>query len=362
MTMDLINSLEEYVTESGSAPTMETMPRNNLSDKGIAGPTGAHVIEEIHTPFNFAYITCTTGTTAYQNITGVTQPEIPDRLAASKEALSLAGVKAGEHILFAYPPLVNVFPKQALEVYGVTWSFLKASSRDALLLALYKEQPRVIIGESSFLRAAIESADKMGMEKLLPKNIVFIGAGTPLDPELARTAGNKMDSRVHDLYGCQEFGWLTLDGIPLRKDLTLLKTDSTEYRDLIVGGLPTGDRFPILETGHCCNPMGKIITYARVRGHADLETTILETTAQGEDTVRRLAKTVLRIKARIVRVSPDVVLGAKKTVVSVHEYGQTPAGVVIEGPEKTRMIDSLLQAQIDYQAFQKNDPAWIKTR
>jgi hypothetical protein len=63
-----------------------------------------------------------------------------------------------------------------------------------------------------------------------------------------------------------------------------------------------------------------------------------------------------------VRVSPDVVLGAKKTVLSVHEYGQTTAGFVIEGPEKTRMIDSLLQAQIDYQAFQKNDPAWIKKR
>jgi hypothetical protein len=46
------------------------------SDKGIAGPTAAHVIEEIHTPLNLALVTFTTGSSAFQNIVGVTQNEL----------------------------------------------------------------------------------------------------------------------------------------------------------------------------------------------------------------------------------------------------------------------------------------------
>lgn len=360
--MDLLKELEEYVDGASTAPTLETMPRNTLEDKGIAGPTGAHVIEEIHTPYNFSYITLTTGTTAFQNITGVTAPEIPDRIGASKKALILSGVKPGDHILLTYPPLVNVFPREALEEYGVTWSFLKASSRDALLLALAKERPRVVMGESSFLRATLDSAKQMGMITLLPRDVIFIAAGTPLDPEFAATARNTVGGSVHDLYGCQEFGWLTLDGFPLREDITLMQTDDSDFRELIVGGLPTGDRFPVLESGHSCNPEGKIITYARVRDSADLETTILETTAGGRDTALRLGRTILRIKARIVRVSPDLVLGAERTVVSVGVYGKKDAQIIVQGPEKTRMIDSLLKSQMEYQAFRKQDATWIKVR
>ena len=352
--MNILKELEEYVNRAdiSSAPTLETMPRNTLSSKGIAGPTGAHVIEEIHTPFNLAYITTTTGTTAFQNITGVTLAEIPARIEASKKALILAGVKQNDNILITYPPLVNVFPKQALEDYGVSWFFLKASSRDALILTLCKDRPRVVLGESSFLRATLQSAEKMGMTDLLPRNIIFIAAGTPLDPELKQEA-QKLDSSVHDLYGCQEFGWLTLDGVPVRNDISLLEHNTktfnphitegvTDNRNLIVGGLPTGDSFPVIDS--------KIITSARKRG-ADLETTILRSPAKGRDTVERLARTILRIKAKIVRVSPDLVLGAEKTLVSVGDY-------VLE--EKTEMLDSLLQAQMDYQSSKKNDPTWVK--
>ncbi|MFQ9936695.1 MAG: hypothetical protein ACLRXQ_12685 [Phascolarctobacterium faecium] len=39
-----------------------------MADKGIAGPTAAHVIEDVHTPLNLAYLTFTTGTSAFQNI------------------------------------------------------------------------------------------------------------------------------------------------------------------------------------------------------------------------------------------------------------------------------------------------------
>jgi len=353
--MNLLKELEDYVNGASTAPTFETMPRNTLSDKGIAGPTGAHVIEEIHTPLNFSYITLTSGTSAYQNITGVTAAELPDRIGASRRALTLAGVNTGDHILLTYPPLVNVFPKQALEQHGVSWSFLQASSRDALLLALCKERPQVVIGESSFLRATLESALKMNMAALLPNNITFLAAGTPLDPEFPPIAARIMESRVYDLYGCQEFGWLTLDGIPLREDITLLQTDDSAYRDLLVGGLPTGDRFPVLDDGN-------IVTSARIRTPAELETTILETTANGQDTALRLARTILRIKAKIVRVSPDLVLGASRTLLSVSAYDSAKRRFFIQGPEKTRMIDSLLQSQMEYQSSQKQDPTWIKKR
>ena len=360
--MDLLKELEAVVNENSIAPTLEAMPRNTLSNKGIAGPTGAHMIEEIHTPFNFSYVTLTTGTTAYQNITGVTAPELPERVTASQRALTLAGISVGDHMLLSYPPLVSVFPKEALELYGVTWSFLKSSSRDALLLALCKDRPRVVVGESSFLRATIESAKKMGMAQLLPQNTIFLAAGTPLDLDFVTIAQDVMNARVHDLYGCQEFGWLALDGIPLRDDITLMQTKDPGYSALLVGGLPTGDCFPISDAGHCCNSKGSIITYSRIRDDADLETIILETTAHGRDTVLRLAKTILRIKAKIVRVSPNLVLSAPRTLVSVHPYGSITSGTQIEGPKKTRMLDTLLQAQLEYQSSAKNDPAWIKGR
>jgi len=358
--MDMLKELEGFVENTSSAPTLESMARMTLADKGIAGPTGAHFIEEIHTPHNLSYITVTTGTMAFQNIVGVTSHEIADRITASVKALKLASVRTGDQLLFTYPTLVNVFPRQALETAGVTWSFLKASSRDALLLALCTEQPRVVIGESSFLRATLEDAAKMGMTGLLPRNLVLIAAGTPLDPDLKPMAQQILNGAVHDLYGCQEFGWLTLDGIPLRDDISLLQTDESDYRDLVVGGLPTGDRFPVLESGHACNPAGEIITYSRIRS-ADLETTILHSTASSRDTVERLARTILRIKARIVRISPDLKLGAEQTAVSLAPYGAA-RGTLLKGPEKTRMIDCLMRSQLDYQSGRKTDPAWVKGR
>lgn len=35
-------------------------------------------------------------------------------------------------------------------------------------------------------------------------------------------------------------------------------------------------------------------------------------------------------------------------------------GIVIEGPEKTRFFDDLVQAQLDYQQKAKADPTWTK--
>lgn len=359
--MDKLQELREYVSTLSTAPTLATMPRRTLADKGIHGPTSAHVIEEIHTPLNLAFVTFTTGTTAFQNIVGVTTPELPARTAAGIKALSLAGAEKGETILFTYPPLVNVFPRQALDEYGVHRSFLETSSRDALILALCEQRPRIVVGESSFLRAALEDARKMNFLDLLPKNTVFITAGTPLDPEFPETAHRLVNGQTHDLYGCQEFGWITLDGIPLRDDISLIPAENDMF-DCVVGGLPTGDRFPVMDAGHRCNRSGKILTYARTRTSPELETTVLATTARDRSTVEQLARTILRIKAKIVRAAPELQVGAEKTILALSRHGENAQQTVLDDPAKTALFDSLLQAQLDYRTQGKNDPAWIKRR
>ncbi|MGL6199421.1 MAG: AMP-binding protein [Lachnospiraceae bacterium] len=360
--MERLKQLREYVEAFSTAPTLASMPRRTLADKGIAGPTGAHVIEEVHTPFNYAYITVTTGTTAYQNLVGVTHQEVADRCQASVRALQLSGVCKNDKILFTYPPLVSVFTKEALIEYGAPWIFLPTSSRDALILTLIEEQPRVIVGESSFFNAALKDAVKMGLADLLPRGLIFIAAGTPLNLELLETAASTTGGTVHDLYGCQEFGLITLDGIELRDDITLIESEKADIYDLVVGGLHTGDSFPVTAAGHCCNPKGKIITYARNRARDEYETVIVETPASAAITIERLAKTVLRMKTKIVRVDPKLKLGSEHTVVRIQPYGKPEQGMLIIGPEKTRLLDVMLQAQRDYQTQSKTDPTWVKER
>ena len=53
---DPITTLEWLVDAQQGIPTLMEMPRRTLSDKGIAGPTAAHVIEEIHTPLNLRWL------------------------------------------------------------------------------------------------------------------------------------------------------------------------------------------------------------------------------------------------------------------------------------------------------------------
>lgn len=363
---DLLQELSQLVEEFGSVPKLEDMPKKTLADKGIDGPTAAHTIEEVHTPLNLAYLTFTTGSSAFQNIVGVTHAEIPERIKASILALEKSGVKPGDKILFTYPPLVNVFSNQALKKYGVSWCFLKRSSRDAFLAALYDEQPNVIVGESSFLRVALEDAEHMGIAEKLPKEIKILTAGTPLDLELFPIAQEVLEAEVHDLYGCQEFGWLAVDGCLLRKDIELVplatKKNQTMY-ELVVGGLPMGDSFPVSETGHVCNKEGKLITYRRERTYPEYEVVIKETTLSSSVTAQRVARTILRIKGRIVKVSPDLVIGAKKTVLELvpdTECKCSEEKFQILGPEKTRLFDDLVQAQIEYQQNSKADPVWMK--
>lgn len=362
----LLAEISEMVKEFGSAPRLEEMPHRTLRDKGIDGPTSAHVIEEVHTPLNLAYLTFTTGSSAFQNIVGVTYAEMPRRIEASVSALEQVGLRAGDEVLITYPPLVNVFSCEALRKFGLRWSFLVRSSRDAFLAALYEKNPKAVIGESAFIRAALEDAKSMGVSGELPQKIVLLTAGTPLDLELLPVAKDVLGATVHDLYGCQEFGWLTLNGVPLREDIQLLKVlaeGKQERYELVVGGLPMGDMFPVTDSGHACNREGKIITYRRVRSYPEYEVLVKATTLSSKVTLSRLARTILRIKGRVIKIAPDVVVNAPRTVLELkpdyYACGDKP-GFLLEGPVKTRMFDDLVQAQLEYQQNGKADPVWKK--
>jgi len=363
---DMLAEIGEMVKEFGSAPTFAEMPRRLLADKGIAGPTSAHVIEEVHSPLNFAYLTFTTGSSAFQNIVGVTYAELPERVRASHQALAMAGVQQGDEVLVTYPPLVNVFSGEAFKSYGLHWSFLVRSSRDAFLAALYEKKPRVVVGESSFIRSALEDAKHMGVAHELPSNLIILTAGTPLDLDLLPVAEEVLQAKVHDLYGCQEFGWLALDGVPLRPDISLVPSGNEGNQkmfEMVVGGLPMGDSFPVTESGHVCDRNGKIITYRRKRSYPEYEVIVKASALSSSVTLGRAARSILRIKGRIVKIAPDVVTNAAQTELElVPDYitAGKQEGFRIEGPEKTKMFDDLLQAQLDYQQNGKADPVWKK--
>ncbi len=358
--------LDEFVRlteEFSTAPTLAAMARRTLADKDAAGPTSAHVIEEIHTPLNLAYTTFTTGSTAFQNIVGVTWPELPERAAAGAAALRRAGARPGDAVLLCYGPLGNVFSRGAFEEAGVRPQFLAHSSRDSFLAALCQDRPALVVGESSFLRASLEDAKKLGLWDLVPEGASLLCAGTPLDLELIPVAAEK-GAAVHDLYGCQEFGWLVMDGVPLRDDLTLVPEAARDgWATLAVGGLPTGDSFPVGGAGHRLNPAGPICTYARRRTAPELEVVVRACTAQSAMTLERACRTILRTKGRIVRPAPAVQMGAAANTLELMAAWPDNASVaVIDDPAKTVLFARLLEAQEQYQATAKSDPLWTKGR
>lgn len=362
---EFFDQLKVMVEEYGTGPKFEEMPRRDLVDKGIGGPTAAHIVEEIHCPTNLNYVTFTTGSSAFQNIVGVTHTEIANRITASHTVFNLVNVKKGSKVLFTYPPLVNVFSKQALECYGLKWSFLIRSSRDAFLEALYREEPDVIVGESSFIKTALIDAKRLGILNFLPKNRTFIFAGTPLDLD-ALPVLEEINGVAHDLYGCQEFGWMILNGMPVREDISLIESHSLDpsYGELVVGGMPMGDSFILSDSGHILNPDGKIITYRRKRTYPEYEVIVKATTLSSKETIDRVARTILRIKSRVVKVDPNVVTSAENTVLE-YRFGigeQPEEPIMLKGPTKTILFDDLVKAQLEYQQMSKTDPTWIKRR
>jgi hypothetical protein len=263
-------------------------------------------------------------------------------------------VAKGSHVLVSYAPLVNVFPMAAFTRHGLTWNFPRRSSRDAFLLTLCLDKPGLVVGESSFIRASLSDALSLGLTDEIPRDVIVFTAGTTLDLELLPIA-ERYGWQVHDIYGCQEFGWLTLDGIPLRDDISLIPSPQKEpYRELVVGGLPMADSFPVSKSGHVCRlqgqAAGEIITYRRQRTHPEYEVYVTATTLNSAETANRAARTILRTKGRVVKVRPDVRISAPATVLElvpgVAGHGQCPeVAATITGPEKTRMFDLMVRAR-----------------
>lgn len=133
----------------------------------------------------------------------------------------------------------------------------------------------------------------MGVAEDLPKGVKAVDCqGTPLGSGVAaRVAQELLQAEVHDLYGCQEIGWLAMDGIPVRDDIRTTPAairGGQQYYELIAGGLPMGDSFPCSESGHVCNKAGKIITYRRERTYPEYEVIVKATTLASAVTLNRV--------------------------------------------------------------------------
>lgn len=90
---------------------------------------------------------------------------------------------------------------------------------------------------------------------------------------------------------------------------------------------------------------------------------VKETSLTSKVTIDRAARSILRIKGRVVKVSPYVKTGQERTKLElIPDRIQAPDRPSIEicGPEKTKLFDDLVKAQLDYQQNGKADPLWSK--
>ena len=149
-----------------------------------------------------------------------------------------------------------------------------------------------------------------------------------------------------------------MDGVPLRPDVRLVPVEPRRAA-VVVGGLVVGDCLEMTKKGHRLNEKGTFITYSARRLLEPWETVILETTAADRETAERAARSILRLKARIVMVSEDLRIGCDTQLLAIRPCARR--GDAIKLPrEKQGMFCDLLQAQIDYQSFGKTDPVWTK--
>lgn len=110
-----------------------------------------------------------------------------------------------------------------------------------------------------------------------------------------------------------------LDGLPLREDISLVAApQGGDWREVIVGGLPTGDNFPVATNGHLCNLQGKIQTWKRRRTTPEYDMVVMATTAHHREIVERTARTILRIKGRVCRVSTQLQTQASATHIRLY--------------------------------------------
>ncbi|OUO92974.1 hypothetical protein B5F39_08960 [Cloacibacillus sp. An23] len=231
----------------------------------------------------------------------------------------------------------------------------------SLIESMLNVQPSAILGEGAFIYASMRDAEKLGFPNLFNRTTRIITAGTPLNLDMHEAAQERR-MEVHDLYGCQEFGWIACDGIPLRNDLSFMPAEK-EWHEVIVGGLPTGDCLILSNSGHMCNRKGRLITYRLKRSVNDIDIVIRASKFKSEETVRRIAKSILRLKGKHVYVSPSVRLGADCTVLELKgsQYNKnTIPSFCIDNAIKTELFDSLAEAQCLYQNDHRHNEVWSK--
>jgi hypothetical protein len=124
-----------------------------------------------------------------------------------------------------------------------------------------------------------------------------------------------------------------------------------------------GDSFVVSDAGHVCDRDGPIITYRRARTTPEYEVIVTHTPARTAELIDKTARSILRIKSRVVKVSPDLVTGAEATRLElVPGQGPRVESIVIEGPQATLLFDALVEAQREMSRSAKTDPAWTKRR
>ncbi|MDY2984051.1 MAG: hypothetical protein SOR75_01830 [Synergistes jonesii] len=351
-----------------SEPTLAEMPRLTLKDKCIDGPAAVHKIEELHTPDNLAFTTFSTGSSALQNVIGVTFPELEGRARATEKVFRMTGIERGCELLVTYPPLVNLFPGSVLKAHGMTVHFLQRSSRGSLLDFLASHKVSALIGESSFILSAMRDAEKLSRPGLFSGGMTLFASGTPLRIELLEEAKKKNIS-VHDLYGCQEFGWIACDGRAVREDISLIPADGGkgDLFELVVGGLPVGDIVPLSTDGHACCREGNILTYRRRRAEIEFNVIVRESKIASAESVRRAARSITRLKGRRVLVSGSLVTGAARTVLELRKpteecrsAAEAAGSFMICGDEKTETFDAIAEAQLNYQKNHRKSGVWCK--
>ncbi|MCF0248177.1 MAG: hypothetical protein HUJ86_06185, partial [Synergistes sp.] len=235
----------------------------------------------------------------------------------------------------------------------------------ALLESLNERKPAALIGEPSFIHSTMLDAEKIGCPELFSEETAIIAAGAPMSLNLLEAA-EKKDIRVHDLYGCQEFGWIACDGLLLRSDISFVPAGGVkeDLFEVVVGGLPTGDIMPLSQSGHVCCRSGKLITYRRQRASVELNVIVKESTLNSPETVRRTARSITRLKGKNVFVSSTLVTKAARTLLelkrSAEECSVDSEGFLISGDEKTEMFDSIARAQLDYQRDHRESGVWNK--
>jgi len=127
------------------------------------------------------------------------------------------------------------------------------------------------------------------------------------------------------------------------------------------------DSFPVSESGHVCNPAGKIITYRRRRTHPEYEVVVMATALSSSESIDKVARTILRIKGRVVKVSPKLITNAPATELMLIPGLATGGTALMDGPRftgpvATKMFDDLLKAQLELSTTAKTDPVWTKRR